>query len=132
MSDFKLWLHRVGLEKYGEVFASHDVDLTVVQDLTEQDLEKLGLSLGHSRKFITAAAELPAAPVSSPVAAAQAQPVDQIAPAIERRQLTVVFVDLVGSAALGRELDPEDLIRLLRQYRDACTAVISKYDGFIG
>ena len=131
MSDFKLWLQSVGLEKYGEVFASHDIDLTVVPDLTEQDLEKLGLSLGHRRKFMAAAAKFRAAPTSSPVASAQAQPVDQLAPAVERRQLTVVFVDLVGSTALGTELDPEDLIQLLRQYRDACTAVIAKYDGFI-
>jgi class 3 adenylate cyclase/ABC-type transport system involved in cytochrome c biogenesis ATPase subunit len=131
MSDFKFWLQSVGLEKYGEVFASHDIDLMVAPELTEQDLEKIGLSLGHRRKFITAAAKLRAAPVSSLVVSAQAQPVDQIAPAVERRQLTVVFVDLVGSTALGSELDPEDLIRLLRQYRDACTAVIAKYDGFI-
>jgi class 3 adenylate cyclase len=131
MSDFKLWLQSVGLERYGEVFASHDIDLAVVPDLTEQDLEKLGLSLGHRRKFMAAAAKFRAAPASSPVASAQAQPVDQLAPAVERRQLTVVFVDLVGSTALGTELDPEDLIQLLRQYRDACTAVIVKYDGFI-
>ena len=131
MSDFKLWLQSVGLEKYAEVFASHDIDLAVVPDLTEQDLEKLGLSLGHRRKFMAAAAKFRAAATSSPVASAQAQPVDQLAPAVERRQLTVVFVDLVGSTALGRELDPEDLIQLLRQYRDACTAVIAKYDGFI-
>ena len=68
MSDFKDWLQSVGLEKYGEVFASHDIDLTVVPDLTEQDLEKLGLSLGHRRKFIAAAAKFRAAPTSSPVA----------------------------------------------------------------
>src|ERR1700733_4284686 len=118
MSDFKDWLQSVGLEKYGEVFASHDIDLTVIPDLTEQDLEKLGLSLGHRRKFIAAAAKFRAALTSSPV---------ESAPAVERRQLPVVFVDLVGSTALGRELDPEDLIQLLRQYRDACMAVIARY-----
>ena len=74
MSDFKLWLQSVGLEKYDEVFASHDIDLAVVPDLTEQDLEKLGLSLGHRRKFMAAAAKFRAAPTSSPVASAQAQP----------------------------------------------------------
>jgi class 3 adenylate cyclase/ABC-type lipoprotein export system ATPase subunit len=131
MSNFKLWLQSVGLEKYGEVFASHDIDLAVVSDLTEQDLEKLGLSLGHRRKFMAAAAKFRAASTSSPVASAQAQPGDQTAPAVERRQLTVVFVDLVGSTALGTELDPEDLIQLLRQYRDTCTAAIGKYDGYI-
>ena len=101
MSDFELWLQSVGLERYGQVFASHDIDLAVVPDLTEQDLEKLGLSLGHRRKFMAAAAKFRAAPASSPVASAQAQPVDQLAPAVERRQLTVVFIDLVGSTALG-------------------------------
>ena len=127
--ETKLWLQSLGLEKYGEVFASHDIDLTVVPDLTEHDLEKLGLSLGHRRKFMTAAAKIRPAPTSLPVAPAQVQPFAQPTP--ERRQLTVVFIDLVGSTALGRDLDPEDLIHLLRQYRDACIAVIGKYDGFI-
>src|ERR1700733_1797390 len=128
MSDFKLWLQSVGLEKYGEVFASHDIDLTVIPDLTEQDLEKLGLSLGHRRKFIAAAAKLRAA--APAVASTPDQPSPQTAP-VERRQVTVVFIDLVGSTALGSKLYPEDLIRLLRQYREACVAVIGKYDGFI-
>jgi class 3 adenylate cyclase/ABC-type lipoprotein export system ATPase subunit len=80
---------------------------------------------------MAAAAKFRAAPTSSPVASAQAQPVDQLAQAVERRQLTVVFVDLVGSTALGTKLDPEDLIQLLRQYREACVAAIGKYDGYI-
>src|SRR5215469_13101265 len=84
--ETKLWLQSVGLEKYDEVFASHDIDLTVVPDLTEQDLEKLGLSLGHRRKFMTAAAKIRPASTSLPVAAAQVQPSAQTAP--ERRQLT--------------------------------------------
>jgi len=131
MSDINLWLQSLGLEKYGEVLASHDIDLTVVPHLTEQDLEKLGLSLGHRRKFIAAAAKLRAVTTSSAVASAQGDPPLQPVPAVERRQVTIVFIDLVGSTALGRDLDPEDIIRLLRQYRDACVAAIGKYDGFI-
>ena len=131
MSDFMLWLQNLSLEKYSAILASHDIDLTVVPDLTEQDLEKLGLSLGHRRKFLAAAAKLrPEAP-SSPVASAQIQPSSLPAPPVERRQVTVVFIDLVGSTALGSELDPEDLIRLLRQYRDACVAAVGKYDGYV-
>ena len=131
MSDFMLWLQNLSLEKYSAILASHDIDLTVVPDLTEQDLEKLGLSLGHRRKFLAAAAKLrPEAP-SSPVASAQIQPSSMPAPPVERRQVTVVFIDLVGSTALGSELDPEDLIRLLRQYRDACVAAVGKYDGYV-
>jgi class 3 adenylate cyclase/ABC-type lipoprotein export system ATPase subunit len=131
MSDFALWLQSLGLEKYSAVLASHDIDLTVVQDLTEQDLEKLGLSLGHRRKFLTAAAQFRPVTTSSPAASAQVQPSSQPPPQVERRQVTVVFIDLVGSTALGSELDPEDLIRLLRQYRDACIAAVGKYDGYI-
>jgi class 3 adenylate cyclase/ABC-type lipoprotein export system ATPase subunit len=131
MSDFKVWLQSLDLEKYGEVFASHDIDLTIVPDLTEQDLEKLGLSLGHRRKFMAAAAKLRSTAASSTVAPTQPQPRGEPATPVERRQVTVVFIDLVGSTTLSTGLDPEDLIRLLRQYRDACIAVIDKYDGFI-
>ena len=131
MSDFTLWLRSLGLEKYNAVLTSHDIDLTVVPDLTEQDLEKLGLSLGHRRKFLTAAANFRPVTTSSPNASAQVRPSSQPAPSVERRQVTVVFIDLVGSTALGSELDPEDLIRLLRQYRDACVAAVGKYDGYI-
>jgi class 3 adenylate cyclase/tetratricopeptide (TPR) repeat protein len=131
MSDINLWLQSLGLEKYGEVLASHDIDLTVVPHLTERDLEKLGLSLGHRRKFIAAAVKLRPVTTSSAVASAQGHPPLQPVPPVERRQVTIVFIDLVGSTALGRDLDPEDIIRLLRQYRDACVAAIGKYDGFI-
>src|SRR5580700_10144081 len=71
MSDMTLWLQNLGLEKYDEVLSGHDIDLAVVPDLTEQDLEKLGLSLGHRRKFIAAAVKLRA--VTAPPAAAAAQ-----------------------------------------------------------
>lgn len=131
MSDIKLWLQSIGLEKYGEICANHDIDLQVAPDLTEQDLEKLGVSLGHRRKFIAAAAKLrarSAAPANPP---AQAQTSGFIAQQVERRQVTVVFTDLVGSTALASQLDPEDMSRLLATYQQACTSVIGRYDGFI-
>ena len=80
MSDIDIWLQSLGLEKYGEVLASHDIDLTVVPDLTEQDLEKLGLSLGHRRKFIAAAAKLREVAPPSAVASAPGQPSPPPAP----------------------------------------------------
>ena len=58
MPDIELWLKNIGLEKYAEVFARHDIDLDVAPSLSEQDLEKLGLSLGHRRKFLAAVAKL--------------------------------------------------------------------------
>ena len=100
-------------------------------DLTEQDLEKLGLSLGHRREFLAAAAKLRGAAAFPADAASQIPSFRSAEPPVERRQMTVVFIDLVGSTALGNELDPEDLIEVLRQYRDACVEVIGKYDGFI-
>lgn len=121
MSDINPWLQSLGLEKYGEIFASNDIDLTVAPELTEQDLEKLGLSLGHRRKFIAAAAKL------RPATSMPAQRAGQV----QRRQVTVVFADLVGSTALASQLDPEDLDQLLRRYRDACTGVIASFDGHI-
>jgi class 3 adenylate cyclase/ABC-type transport system involved in cytochrome c biogenesis ATPase subunit len=127
MSDLKLWLESLGLEKYKEVLENHDVDLSVVSDLTEQDLEKLGLSLGHRRKFIAAAKQLVTTPSPPPSQLPQAGQ----APTVERRQVTIVFVDLVGSTELGSGLDPEDLVALLRRYREACVATIAKHDGFI-
>jgi class 3 adenylate cyclase len=105
--------------------------MEAVSDLSDQDLQELGLSLGHRRKFMAAAAKLRSVPTSHQVATAQIAPASQASPLVERRQVTVVFVDQVYSTALGSELDPEDIISLLRQYREACVAVIAKHDGFI-
>ena len=127
MSDISSWLQGLGLERYCEVFASNDIDVTVVPDLTELDLEKLGLSLGHRRKLLAAASKLrqattmPAGPVAPAPAAKE----------VDRRQVTVVFTDLVGSTAIASQLDPEDLDQLLRRYRDACARVIERFDGHI-
>lgn len=131
MSDITPWLLSLGLEKYDDILASHDVDLTVVPDLTDQDLETLGFSLGHRRRFLSAAAKLRDTTAVLPEAPAQTRSSRPAESAAERRQMTVVFVDLVGSTAMGRELDPEDLILLLKQYREVCVAVVGKYEGFI-
>jgi class 3 adenylate cyclase len=131
MSDITPWLKRLGLEKYDELLSSHDIDLAVAPGLTEQDLEKLGLSLGHRRKFMAAAAKLCIEGAGSLLSAKQTRSAVQSEGLAERRQMTVVFIDLVGSTAIGGDLDPEDLIDLLRLYRDACVEVIGKYDGFI-
>ncbi|MEJ8826553.1 adenylate/guanylate cyclase domain-containing protein [Variovorax humicola] len=127
MSDISSWLQGLGLERYCEVFASNDIDVAVVPDLTEQDLERLGLSLGHRRKLLAAASKL------RQTAAMPAGPVAPAAPAkeVERRQVTVVFTDLVGSTAIASQLDPEDLDQLLSRYRDACARVIESFDGHI-
>ncbi len=126
MSEIEAFLSGLGLDTYCEVFAENDIDLTVAPDLTETDLERLGLSLGHRRKFIAAAARLRSSPRSSELKAAP-----KAAREVERRQVTVLFADLVGSTALANELDPEDLNRVMADYRDACTAIVTKFDGHI-
>ena len=125
MSDFAHWLEGLGLEKYREVFAAQDIDLTVAPELTDEDLEKLGLSLGHRRKFLAAAAKLRQQSAAAP------PPAERRRAQVERRQITVVFTDLVDSAGLASRLDPEDMGRLLGTYREASTSVLGKYDGTI-
>ena len=131
MPDIELWLKGLGLDKYAEVLARNDVDLDVAPDLTEQDLEKLGLSLGHRRKFIAAAARLRTGDVQTADHPTQADAARPGSTVIERRQVTVLFSDLVGSTALTSQLDPEDMDRLLQEYRRACAAIVSRYDGHV-
>ena len=131
MPDIELWLKNIGLEKYAEVFAKHDIDLDVAPDLSEQDLETLGLSLGHRRRFIAAAAKLRAGGARTTDGPAQGDVPGPDATRVERRQVTVVFSDLVGSTALASQLDPEDMSRLLHEYREVCAAVIGRYDGHV-
>lgn len=132
MTELHRWLERAGLERYEEVLRAHDVDLSVVPELTEQDLEKLGFSLGHRRKFLAAAAGLRAGarPVDEALVELPRDPRDA-GDQLERRQVTIVFSDLVGSTALAARLDPEDMDVLLRAYREACAAVIDRYDGHV-
>jgi len=127
MSDIKPWLESLGLGKYHEALADNDIDLAVASELTEQDLDNLGLTLGHRRKFMAAAAKLRSSILAPAVRGAPAP----LAQQVQRRQVTVVFADLVGSTALASQLDPEDLDKLLRSYREACATVIAQFDGYI-
>jgi class 3 adenylate cyclase/predicted ATPase len=127
------WLEDLGLGQYAEVFADNAVDLDVLAELSDADLESLGILLGDRKRLLRAIASLgddgvgvradPAAPAqpSSPRVRAQA----------ERRQLTVMFCDLVGSTAMSQRLDPEDLGDVIRAYQDACTGVIVRLGGYV-
>ncbi len=126
MPDIKTFLTALGLDRYCEVFVENDIDLAVAPELTEHDLEKLGLSLGHRRKFMAAAAKLGSSPEQPRLDGSPTAP-----DGVERRQVTVVFTDLVGSTALANKLDPEDLNQLLARYRGVCAAVIAKHGGHI-
>jgi SAM domain (Sterile alpha motif) len=118
--DVAVWLRSLGLGKYEGAFRENAIDVSVLPDLTDQDLEKLGVLLGHRRKLLRAIANLETTAKAVPGAvgaqvAVDASPKDTA----ERRQVTVVFSDLVGSTALSGRMDPEDLREVISAYRSA-------------
>jgi class 3 adenylate cyclase/tetratricopeptide (TPR) repeat protein len=128
LEPFARWLTDIGLEGHAGLFAQHEIDFDVITSLTEVDLQALGLPLGARRRLLQAVARLDgqgAAITVLPPAASLATP------AGDRRQLTVMFCDLVGSTALSEKLDPEDLRALLDDYRARCAEIITHYDGFV-
>jgi len=137
MQSIEAWLQGLGLGRYAQVFDDNEVDLDAVRLLSEQDLERLGLPLGPRKKLLKAIAELDAllaADVRAPVSPTEPQSLSVAAPSSaaesgQRRQLTVMFADLVGSTELSRRLDPEEYRELLHAYREACTRAIDRYEG---
>jgi len=132
MTDLEQWLTAQGLEQYAPRFADNDIDFEVLGDLTESDLEKLGVSLGHRRKLLRAL-ELRRRESAgkAPAGAAETSPVSTDASNPERRQITVLFCDLVGSTELAHALDPEDASALIRRYQNACSGVVAGFDGYV-
>jgi class 3 adenylate cyclase/tetratricopeptide (TPR) repeat protein len=122
------WLAGHGLEKYAPVFAESAVGLDVLSQITETDLKDLGIPLGDRKRILAAIkSQDTAAPRVAPTGwgPARVSP----GPQADRRQLTVLFCDLVGSTALSQKLDPEALRDLMRAYREACVSVVEKYNG---
>jgi class 3 adenylate cyclase/predicted ATPase len=127
--DIGTWLHGLGLQQYEQVFRDNAIDATVLPDLTADDLRDLGVSLiGHRRKLLAAIAALDH---EKPVASAA--PVDQSVAVStpERRHLTVMFCDLVGSTALSARLDPEDLRDVIAAYHRSVAEVVRGFDGYV-
>ena len=118
MKDISEWLASLGMGDYAQRFAENAIDLSVLRDLTEQDLKDLGVLLGHRRKMLRAIAELDLVALTPAETATEPVPRDEG----ERRHLTVMFCDLVGSTALSARLDPEDMWRVIASYY-ACIAV---------
>jgi len=129
MQQIADWLNTLGLGQYAQRFAENYIDASVVRDLTDQDLEKIGIPLGHRKKLLRAIRELadtsPAAPPTA--TASKSAPHDSA----ERRQLTVMFTDLVDSTALSTRLDPEDLQEIIGAYHRCCAKVITQSGGFV-
>jgi class 3 adenylate cyclase/predicted ATPase len=124
------WLRGLGLEQYAPAFRDNDVDAEVLPELTSDDLISIGVtSVGHRRKLLAAIALLGAA---TPAGTVMEAPRTAPAPAdAERRQLTVMFCDLVGSTELSARLDPEDLREVIAAYHHAVANVVRGLDGFV-
>jgi class 3 adenylate cyclase/predicted ATPase len=122
------WLRSLGLGQYEALFRASDIDADILPELTDADLEKLGVSLGHRKRLLRAISGLTAAETAAaPVSSTGATPQD----AAERRQLTVMFCDLVGSTPLSTRFDPEELREEIRAYQNAVSGVVARYDGFV-
>jgi len=128
--DIEAWLQGLGLERYAPAFRDNEIDWEVLPKLTSEDLREIGVAaIGHRRKLLDAVAALGA---SMPTAAVTEGVSDSAASAdAERRQLTVMFCDLVGSTALAARLDPEDLREVIAAYHRAVADVVRSFEGFV-
>jgi class 3 adenylate cyclase/predicted ATPase len=130
MKGIAEWLESIGLAEYTQRLAENAIDLSTLRDLTDQDLKELGVLLGHRRKILRAIAELDVTTTiaSTPPAS---KPERESSDDAERRHLTVMFCNLVGSNALATRSDAEDMLRAVVSYRAAIGAVIGRYQGMI-
>ena len=130
--DVVVWLRGLGLEQYEAAFRENAIDFSVLPDVTDQDLEKLGVLLGHRRKLLRAIANLEtsaktARDAGTVPASVDASPRDTA----ERRQVTVMFSDLVGSTALSARMDPEDLREVITAYQKCVAETVGRFGGFV-
>jgi len=143
--DVADWLRSLGLERYEQTFHENEIDVDLLPNLTADDLKDLGVALvGHRRRLLDAigllkdaspsseadAASLAGEPAHAEPSAGQAVPMAS-RPEAERRQLTVLFCDLVGSTELSARLDPEDMGQVFRVYQGRCAAVVQRWDGHV-
>jgi class 3 adenylate cyclase len=121
--DIATWLHGLGLQQYEPAFRENAIDASLLPELTAEDLRDIGVNLvGHRRKLLAAISSLRSGVASGSAASPTSG---------ERRQLTVMFCDLVGSTALSVRRDPEDLRDLIAAYHRAVADVVRGFDGFV-
>src|SRR6202140_201887 len=121
------WLEKLGMSEYAQRFAENRIDFQVLPDLTDHDLEKLGVVLGDRRKMLRGIATLGAHKIPVAAAAPAGPPRDTA----ERRQVTVMFSDLVGSTALSARMDPEDLREVITAYQKCVAETVQRFGGFV-
>jgi class 3 adenylate cyclase len=129
MQQIAEWLEKLGMSEYAERFAKNDIDVSVLRHLTDQDLKELGISLGHRRKMLAAITEMTGTAAAAPAPAPATEPKPQ--DTAERRQVTVMFSDLVGSTALSARMDPEDLREVISAYQKRVAETVQRFGGFV-
>src|SRR3984885_6647070 len=129
MQQIADWLKMLGMTEYAERFAENKIDVSVLRHLTDQDLKEIGVPLGHRRKMLAAIGEPGGATPASTEPVAGAQPKAQ--DTAERRQVTVMFSDLVGSTALSARMDPEDLREVISAYQKCVAETVQRFGGFV-
>jgi class 3 adenylate cyclase len=127
MNDLKQWLEGLGLGQYERVLIENDVDFDILPQLSDADLKDLGFSLGHRRRLLSALRDKAASPAPAPALAERPDVEEQA----ERRQLTVLFCDLVGSTELSQRLDPERLREIMGRYHDAVAGAVVASEGHV-
>src|SRR5262252_7873706 len=123
------WLKKLGMSEYAQRFAEERIEIDVLPELTDQDLERLSIPLGHRRRMLRAIRELAGSPPAPSQTVAATEPTRR--DDAERRQLTVMFTDLVGSTALSTKLDPEDLRSIIGVYHKCVADTVARFDGFV-
>ena len=130
MRQISDWLHKLGMSEYAQRFAENAIDFSVLPDLTDQDFKEIGVLLGHRRKLLRAISELNGA--SAPAESALVEPAVSLIQAVgERRHLTIMFCDLVGSTSISSQLDAEEWRDLINSYLDIVSAEVTKMGGHI-
>ena len=128
MQGIAEWLEELGMSEYAQRFAENKIDVSVLRHLTDQDLKDIGVALGHRRKMLAAISEVAAATAKEPKVFEPEPKPQEIA---ERRQVTVLFSDLVGSTALAARMDPEDLREVISAYQKCVAETVQRFGGFV-
>ena len=130
MQQIADWLKKLGMSEYASCFAENRIDFTVLPDLTDQDLKDIGVVLGDRRKILRAIASLKSTETAAPKLATDAE-IARPQDTAERRQVTVMFSDLVGSTALSARIDPEDLREVISAYQKCVAETVQRFGGFV-
>ena len=132
MQEIADWLDKLGMSEYTQRFVENRIDFSVLPDLTDQDLEKMGVVLGDRRKILRAIAALGnSGKASQRATPAEATPAVRPLDAAERRQVTIMFSDLVGSTALSVRMDPEDLREVISAYHECVAKIVNRLGGYV-